>query len=96
MPVIHPEAFAFLSARRSHPAKAFVSGGATPDRAALELILVAALRVPDHGKLEPWRVVVLRGAALRHLGDLAATLARMARWPPRGGRSMILRGLRWR
>ncbi len=76
MPVINPEAFAFLSARRSHPAKAFVSGGATPDRAALELILVAALRVPDHGKLEPWRVVVLRGAALRHLGDLAATLAK--------------------
>lgn len=75
MPVANLEAFAFLAARRSHPAKAFVPGGATPDRAALEPILKAALRVPDHGKLEPWRLIVLRGAALRRLGDLAAALA---------------------
>ena len=74
MPVAHPEAFAFLSNRRSHPAKAFAQGGPTPDRAALEPILTAALRVPDHGKLEPWRLIVLRGAALRRLGDLAAKL----------------------
>lgn len=75
MPAANPEAFAFLSARRSHPAKFFVPGGATPDRAALEPILRAALRVPDHGKMEPWRLIVLRGAALRRLGDLAATRA---------------------
>lgn len=70
-----PQAFAFLSRRRSHPAKFFAPGGAVPDRAALEAILTAALRVPDHGKLEPWRLLVLQGAALRRLGDLAAARA---------------------
>lgn len=75
MPVANAAAFAFLSSRRSHPAKFFVAGGAVPDRAALEPILQAALRVPDHGKLEPWRVLVLRGAAMRRLGDLAAARA---------------------
>lgn len=84
MPVANLEAFAFLAARRSHPAKAFVAGGATPDRAALETILAAALRVPDHGKLEPWRLIVLRGAALRHLGDLAAGLGTDAEMAAKG------------
>ena len=84
MPVANLEAFAFLASRRSHPAKAFVAGGATPDRGALELILAAALRVPDHGKLEPWRLIVLRGAALRRLGDLAAALAGDAEMAAKG------------
>ncbi len=75
MPVANPAAFAFLSTRRSHPAKFFVVGGPVPDRAALEPILSAALRVPDHGKLEPWRLLVVRGAAMRRLGDLAAVRA---------------------
>ncbi len=75
MPDANPAAFAFLQSRRSHPAKFFVPGGAVPDRAGLELILTAALRVPDHGKLEPWRVIVLRGAAMRRLGDLAEARA---------------------
>ncbi len=68
-------AFDFLSRRRSHPAKFFDPAGAVPDRAALTPILQAALRVPDHGKLEPWRLVVLTGAALQRLGDLAEALA---------------------
>lgn len=76
MPIANPEAFAFLSQRRSHPAKFFVPGGAVPDRAALEPILAAALRVPDHGKLEPWRVLVVRGPAMERLGDLAAARAK--------------------
>ena len=84
MPVANPEAFAFLAARRSHPAKAFVVGGATPDRAALEPILAAALRVPDHGKLEPWRLIVLRGASLRRLGELAAALGADAEMAAKG------------
>ena len=75
MPVANPDAFAFLASRRSHPAKFFVPGGAVPDRAALEPILTAALRVPDHGKLEPWRLIVLGGAAMRRLGDVVAARA---------------------
>ncbi|MBI1173008.1 nitroreductase [bacterium] len=76
MPDANPQAFAFLSARRSHPAKFFAPGGPVPDRAALLPILTAALRVPDHGKLEPWRLVVLGVPAMRRLGDLAAARAK--------------------
>jgi nitroreductase len=45
-----------------------------PDRAALEPLLAAALRVPDHGKLEPWRLVVLGREALDGLAGLTARL----------------------
>lgn len=65
----NPAAFDFLAQRRSHPAKTF--NGRVPDRAALEPILAAALRVPDHGMLTPWRILVLQRAALLRLADLA-------------------------
>ena len=41
----NPAAFAFLSARRSRPAKLF--HGPVPDHTALRAILTTALRVPD-------------------------------------------------
>lgn len=65
----NPAAFDFLARRRSHPAKTF--NGRVPDRAALEPILTAALRVPDHGMLTPWRIVVLQRTALMRVADLA-------------------------
>jgi nitroreductase len=43
-----------------------------PDAAALELILASAVRAPDHGKLRPWRFVVVREAARARLGELLA------------------------
>ena len=67
-----PDAFTFLATRRSHPAKTLTAP--VPDRTALTAILAAALRVPDHGKLEPWRIIVLERPALARLGDLVATL----------------------
>lgn len=63
-------AFAFLAARRSCPAR--LLGAPVPDRAALTAILAAALRVPDHGKLEPWRLIVLERPALDRLAAAAA------------------------
>ena len=45
-----------------------------PDAAALEIILRAATRVPDHGKLAPWRIQVLHKDGQRRLGDLLANL----------------------
>lgn len=66
------EAFAFLAARRSHSAKLLTAP--VPDRAALTPILTAALRVPDHGKLEPWRLIVLDRAALARLADVVTRL----------------------
>jgi nitroreductase len=43
-----------------------------PDELDLHLMLSAAVRAPDHGRLRPWRFVVLKGAARQRLGDLMA------------------------
>ncbi|WP_299820844.1 nitroreductase [uncultured Jannaschia sp.] len=67
-----PDVTEFLLTRRSRPAKTLAAP--RPDRTALEPILAAALRVPDHGKLEPWRLVVLSDAALGRLADLTARM----------------------
>ncbi|WP_448585589.1 nitroreductase family protein [Thermaurantiacus sp.] len=48
---------AFLLSRRSAKARDLVAPG--PDPAALDTILSAAMRVPDHGKLAPWRFIVI-------------------------------------
>ncbi|MBC7737727.1 MAG: nitroreductase [Candidatus Saccharibacteria bacterium] len=69
----NPAAVTFLSQRRSRPAKLFK--GPVPDRSQLRAILTSALRVPDHGKLEPWRLIVLDRAAMQHLADLAEARA---------------------
>lgn len=65
----NPAALEFLLTRRSRPAKTL--GLPVPDRSELMTILTAAARSPDHGKLEPWRFVVLSRAALLRLADLA-------------------------
>ena len=43
-----------------------------PDEAALDLILSSAAAAPDHGRLRPWRFVVIQGNALERFGDLLA------------------------
>ncbi|WP_333816732.1 nitroreductase family protein [Tabrizicola sp.] len=73
MPPRNDAALAFLSARQSRPAKLFSLP--VPNRDQLTEILTAATRVPDHGKLEPWRLVVLQGAAFKRLADLAEARA---------------------
>lgn len=73
MPARNAAALAFLNARRSRPAKLFTLP--VPDRAQVEEILTAATRVPDHGKLEPWRLIVVQGAAFARLADLAEARA---------------------
>ena len=64
-----PEVLEFLLARRSHPARTLTLP--VPDRAMVECLLTAAARTPDHGKLVPWRFVVLHRAALERLSELA-------------------------
>lgn len=61
----------FLLTRRSRPAK--ILRAPVPTRDELLPILTAAARVPDHGKLEPWRFVVLNRPALSRLAALAET-----------------------
>jgi nitroreductase len=74
MPERNPAVLAYLARRISPPAKQFAGG--VPDRAALEEILSLALRVPDHGKLEPWRLIVLASPDMARLADLAEARAR--------------------
>jgi nitroreductase len=50
-----------LATRRSGKAREMVAPG--PDAAQLQAILHAAARVPDHGKLNPWRFVVIENRA---------------------------------
>lgn len=73
MPEQNSAALEFLLTRRSRPQKTLTTP--VPSREDLSPILTAAARTPDHGKLEPWRFIVLERAALRRLGDLARARA---------------------
>jgi len=46
-----------------------------PQGADLDLILDAGLRAPDHGRLKPWRFVVIRGDAMLAYGERLADAA---------------------
>ncbi|WP_284162523.1 nitroreductase [Frigidibacter sp. SD6-1] len=70
MPDPNPAVMDFLLTRRSRPARTLTLP--VPGREQLLRILTAAVRVPDHGKLEPWRFVVLDKPALDRLARLAA------------------------
>ncbi|WP_410219091.1 nitroreductase [Paracoccus sp. (in: a-proteobacteria)] len=59
------EALRFLAMRRSHPPKLLRAPG--PDPEELTRLLSLAARAPDHGKLEPWRFVVLGRRTLEAL-----------------------------
>lgn len=52
---------ALLATRRSGKAREMLAPG--PDADQLQAILHAATRVPDHGKLNPWRFVVIDNRA---------------------------------
>lgn len=68
MPAPNPAAMDFLLTRRSRPAKTLT--GPAPTAQELRPILTAAARSPDHGKLEPWRFIVLDRAAMPRLATL--------------------------
>jgi len=59
----------FLQVRRSVLARNMSAPG--PDRATLETLLSIGVRVPDHGKLAPWRLVVIEGDERARLGAVA-------------------------
>jgi nitroreductase len=44
-----------------------------PPAAVVDELLRAAVRAPDHGRLQPWRFIVVEGDARVRLGDLFAT-----------------------
>lgn len=59
-----------LLQRRSTPSRLLSAPG--PDDAQLHRMLAAAVHVPDHGRLAPWRFLAIRGDQRRRLGDLLA------------------------
>ncbi|WP_171101792.1 nitroreductase family protein [Ruegeria sp. HKCCD7255] len=68
MSLKNPAALEFLQMRRSRPAKTLVAPA--PTREELLPLLTAAARSPDHGKLEPWRFIVLEKGAMPRLAQL--------------------------
>src|ERR1700754_4347914 len=65
-----PGAIELLLTRRSGSAKAM--NGPGPDAEELRTILTASARVPDHGKLFPWRFILFEGEARARFGAALA------------------------
>ena len=63
-----------LLTRRSVLAKDLGEPG--PNEKELKTILQAGLRIPDHGRAEPWRIQVLDRSAQLALGEFSAELFR--------------------
>ncbi len=63
-----------LRTRRSTPFPLMQAPG--PDAAALDAMLEIAARVPDHGKLAPWRFIVIDEAAGARLGAMLEDMGR--------------------
>jgi nitroreductase len=64
----------FLDARQSTPSR--LLGAPGPNDRQLQQMLRSAVRVPDHGTLTPWRVLMIRGDARARLGELLAARQR--------------------
>jgi nitroreductase len=47
-----------------------------PDEGALDLIFASAAAAPDHGRLRPWRFIVIQGEGLERFGNLLAEYVR--------------------
>jgi nitroreductase len=71
-------ALELLTTRRSF--KAMELSGPGPSAAQIDTLLTVAARVPDHGKLAPWRFIVFEGEARRAAGDAIAA-AFQAKYP---------------
>ena len=63
----------YLETRRSVPANMLDEPG--PDRETIRSILTVASRVPDHGKLAPWRFIVISGEARHRLSTQIGEIA---------------------
>ncbi|GGB57993.1 nitroreductase family protein [Blastomonas aquatica] len=76
---------AYLASRRSGRPRDMIAPG--PDAAQLRAIVATASRTPDHGKLNPWRVVHIAGHQRDALADVLTTAYRAEK--PEAGRLEI-------
>jgi nitroreductase len=72
------DALELLKTRRS--LKPIELAGTAPSQSEIDTLLTVASRVPDHGKLTPWRFIVFEGDARLAAGKAIAT-AFCARYP---------------
>jgi nitroreductase len=72
-----PDALELLKTRRS--VKPMEMTGPAPSEAEIATLLIIASRVPDHGKLTPWRFIVFSGDARLAAGDIIAEAFRASR-----------------
>jgi len=68
-----PNPLALLQHRHSVPSRQL--GGPAPDETTLHTLLEAAIRVPDHGKLVPFRLIRLHGEPKLAFGERLAAIA---------------------
>jgi nitroreductase len=73
-----PDALELLKTRRS--IKPVELAGPGPTGAEIETLLTIASRVPDHGKLVPWRFIIFEGESRLAAGDAIAA-AFCAKYP---------------
>ena len=65
-----PDAIELLKTRRSIKPREMTGPGPSP--AELDTILTIGARVPDHGKLAPWRFIIFEGDARTRAGEVIA------------------------
>jgi nitroreductase len=63
-----PQTLDLLLSRRSGSAKRMQGPGPSPEQ--IRMLIAAATRVPDHGKLTPWRFVIFEGDARAAFGEV--------------------------
>lgn len=68
-----PKTLDLLLSRRSGSAKAMTGPG--PDAEQIRTLLTAATRVPDHGKITPWRFILFEGESRIRMGEILAECA---------------------
>ncbi len=76
LPTARPsqEVMDFLALRRSTPVAGLTEPGPSPEE--VDALLRVAARVPDHGKLAPWRFLVFEGEARARAGAILEAAAR--------------------
>jgi nitroreductase len=80
-----PDAIELLKTRRSMKPREMAGPGPSP--AEIETILTIGARVPDHGKLAPWRFILFEGDARVRAGEIIAAV--FARKNPRASSAEI-------